>query len=325
MISSLRTASARVAYRASPMSFLSLTLALLLEQWRPLADRRALFAPLAAYADFLERQLNVGQPAPGALAWLAAVVPALAAAWFLYSAFYAVSPLLGLAFNVGVLYLTMGFRRQSRRFSEIQRALREGDVERARRALAEFRGHDCSALSAAEVSRLAIEDALAVAYRRVFAPALWFLVLPGPAGAVLYRVAAFLARRWGARPDPEVAEFGAFARRAFAAIDWVPARVTALTFAVVGDFEDAVYCWRTQAARWIDPLLGVVLAAGAGAMGVRLGGAHPVAGRMEERPELGTGDDADTAFLDTAIGLVRRTLVVWLALLLMLSLTAALG
>ncbi|MCZ7565135.1 MAG: CobD/CbiB family protein [Burkholderiales bacterium] len=307
------------------MSFLSLTLALLLEQWRPLVDRRAVFAPMAAYAGFLERQLNVGQPMPGVLAWFAAVVPTLVVTWILYGALYAVSPLLGLAFNVAVLYATIGFRQQSHRFSEIQRALREGDLEGARRALAEFRGHDCSALSASEVSRLAIEDALAVAYRHVLAPALWFVVLPGPAGAVLYRAAAFLARHWGARPDPDVTEFGAFARRAFAAIDWVPARATALTFAVVGDFEDALYCWRTQAGRWVDPLLGVVLAAGAGAMGVRLGGGFAAAGRMEERPELGAGEDADTAFLDSAIGLLWRSLVAWLALLLVLSLTAALA
>lgn len=307
------------------MAFLSLTLALLLEQWRPLVDRRAVFAPMTAYAGFLERQLNVGQAQAGVLAWIAAVAPAVAAAWLLYWACYAVSPVLGLAFNVGVLYLTIGFRQHSHYFSEIHQALREGDLERARRALAQFRGHDCAALSAGEVSRLAIEDALAVSYRSVFAPALWFVVLPGPTGAVLYRAAGFLARQWGARPDPEGAAFGGFSRRALGALDWVPARITALTFAIVGDFEDAVYAWRTQAARWVDPVLGIVLAAGAGAMGVRLGGAYPCAGRMEERPELGTGSEADTAFLDTTIGLVWRALVVWLALLLVLGLAAAVG
>jgi len=320
MLSSLRTSAARLP---AAVSFLSLTLALLLEQWRPLVDRRAALAPLAAYVEFLERQLNAGQSQQGAVAWFAALVPAVAASWFLYWAFYSISPILGLAFNVGVLYLTVGFRQESHYYSEIQRALLDGDIERARRVLAEYRGHDCAALSPGEVARLAIEDALAVSHRHVFGPAFWFVVLPGPTGAVLYRIAAFLARHWGARTDPDFGRFGEFARRAFAVIDWVPARATALTFAIVGDFEDAVYCLRTQAARWLDPLLGVVLAAGAGAMGVRLGGAYPRAGRMEERPELGVGDDADTAFLDTTIGLVWRTLVIWLALLLVLSLVAA--
>jgi adenosylcobinamide-phosphate synthase len=296
---------------------------LLLEQWRALVDRRTAFAPLVAYARFLERQLNAGQSQQGTMAWFAVIVPAVAATWFLYWAFYSVSPFLGLLFNVGVLYLTIGFREESHHFSEIHSALREGDLERARRALAEFRGHDCSALSAGEVARLAIEDALAVSHRHVFGPAFWFVVLPGPSGAVLYRLAGFLARHWGARADPDFGRFGEFARRAFAAIDWLPARATAITFAIVGDFEDAVYCWRTQAARWLDPLLGVVLAAGAGAMGVRLGAAYPRADRVEERPELGTGDDADMAFLDTTIGLVWRALVVWLALLLVTSLVAA--
>lgn len=307
----------------SAVSFISLTLALLLEQWRPLVDRRTVFAPLAGYVGFLERQLNGGQAQQGILAWFAVIVPAVAATWFAYWVLYSVSSLLGLLFNVGVLYLTIGFRQESHHFSAIHRALREGDLDEARRALAEFRGHDCSALSAGEVARLAIEDALAVSHRNVFGPVFWFVVLPGPVGAVLYRIAAFLALHWGARADPDFGRFGEFCRRAFAALDWLPARATAITFAIVGDFEDAVYCWRTQAARWLDPLLGVVLAAGAGAMGVRLGAAYPRAGRMEERPELGTGDDADTAFLDTTIGLVWRALVVWLATLLVTSLVAA--
>ncbi|MCC6611148.1 MAG: CobD/CbiB family protein [Burkholderiales bacterium] len=307
------------------MSFLSLTLALLLEQWRPLVDRRAVFAPMTAYAGLLERQLNAGEAQQGVMAWFAAMVPALAATWLLYRGLYSLSPLLGLLFNVGVLYLVIGFRQESHHFSEIRRALGEGDVERARRALAEFRGHDCSALSAGEIARLAIEDALAVSHRHVFAPVFWFVVLPGPTGAVMYRTASFLARHWGARADLDFARFGEFSRRAFAALDWLPARATALTFAIVGDFEDAVYCWRTQAARWLDPLLGVVLAAGAGAMGVRLGAAYPRTGRMEERPELGIGDDADVAFLDTTVGLIWRALVVWLALLLVVSLAAAIS
>jgi adenosylcobinamide-phosphate synthase len=187
----------------------------------------------------------------------------------------------------------------------------------------------------------------------VFGVILWFLVLPGPSGAVLYRLALFLADRWGtdraaragrmlgarlagleppeggdplARADDDgPGRFGEFARVAFHVIDWVPARCTAASFAIVGDFEDAVYCWRTQAARWPDPLLGVVLAAGAGALGLRLGMPITPGGVVEDRPELGLGEEADTPFLDSAVGLIWRALVLWLALVLVVTVASAFG
>jgi len=82
------------------MTFLSLVLALLLEQWRPLVDRRAVFAPVVGFADYLERKLNAGQAQEGLIAWFGVVVPAVLLSWFVYSLLYSVTPVLGLAFNV---------------------------------------------------------------------------------------------------------------------------------------------------------------------------------------------------------------------------------
>jgi len=336
------------------MSFLSLVLALVLEHLRPLVDRRVVFAPIAAYAGLLERHFDAGEAQQGAIAWLLAVVPLVLASWAVYAGLAAINPLLGLAFNVTALYLTMGFRRHSHFFSAVQRSLKEGDLGEARRVLGEWRGHPCDGLSASEVARLAIEGAFLVSHRHVFGVMLWFLVLPGPSGAVLYRMALFLAHRWGGtdragrsgrmlgaglagaeqvqpgepptRSDDEgPGRFGEFGRAAFHAIDWLPARCTAASFAIVGDFEDAVYCWRTQAARWPDPLLGVVLAAGAGALGLRLGMPIAPGGVVEDRPELGLGEEADTPFLDSAVGLVWRALVLWLALVLVVTVASAFG
>ena len=181
----------------------------------------------------------------------------------------------------------MGFREHSHYFTGVHKALKEGDLAEARRLLGEWRGHPCDALSAAEVARLAIEGAFTVSHRHVFAVMFWFLLLPGPErrGALPHRALSEPAlgadgargrarpgvrargratrRRRPARADDEPpGRFGEFARRAFYALDWLPARFTAASFAIVGDFEDAIYCWRTQAARWPDPLLGIVLAAG---------------------------------------------------------------
>ncbi|HKC42533.1 MAG TPA: cobalamin biosynthesis protein [Burkholderiales bacterium] len=335
------------------MSFLALLLTFLLEQWRPLVDRRAVFGPMTAYASYLERHLDAGGPQQGAVAWLLAVVPIVIASWALYAALAAASPLLGLACNVAALYATMDFRQHSHLFNDIHKALKEGDLVQARQLLAAWRGHSCETLSATEVARLAIERALVVSHRHVFGVMFWFLLLPGPSGAVLYRLARFLSNRWrdpsgdksklvrdelptgveaadAGDPAARATEggpgrFGEFAGRAFHALDWLPARFTAASFAIVGDFEDAAYCWRTQASRWPDPLVGVLLASGAGAIGVRLGLPIACGATVEDRPELGLGAEADIPFLDTTVGLIWRALVLWLALILVITIAAAFG
>jgi adenosylcobinamide-phosphate synthase len=299
------------------MGFLSLTFALLLEQWRPLSDRRSLFVPVDRFALFLERQFNAGEVQHGVIAWLCAVLPAFLGAWVLYALFAHASPLLAMLFNVAALYVTLGFRQFSHHFTDIQLALREGDLPRARPQLAAWRGHGCAELTEEEVVRLTLEEALAASHRHVFAVAFWFILLPGPTGAVLYRLSYFLRRRWTGTPELEA--FGRFPSQVFTALDWLPARITALTFAVVGDFEDAVYCWRTQASQWADSTLGVVLAAGAGALGVKLGNPYVCDGVVVVRSELGLGELATAGFLDSAVGLVWRALVLWLAVILVIS------
>ena len=156
-----------------------------------------------------------------------------------------------------------------------------------------------------------------------------FVLLPGPCGAVLYRAAAFFADQWGRRTDADAGSFGTFSQQAFAVIDWLPLRVTAAGFAVVGNFEDAIFCWRTQADKWPDGHLGngigIVLASGAGALGVRLGMPLVEAGEIADRAEMGTGDEADVDFMQSAVGLVWRALLLWLLLLLLLGLASLIG
>lgn len=306
------------------MSLISLIIALLLEQWRPLSDRRYLLSPLGRLATWLERHFNAGESQHGLIAWIIGVAPIVLATWLVYALLWHMNVLLALAFNVLALYLTMGFRQFSHYFTAIHFALKQGDLDSARAQLALWRGHSCANLNEEEVARLTIEEALTASHRNVFAVVFWFVLLPGPTGAILYRLTVFFQRRWGNSTDGELSRFGRFARQAFTVMEWLPARFTASAFAVVGDFEDAIYCWRSQAARWRDPVMGIVIAAGAGAMGVKLGMPYVQDGEIVERPEMGAGDDADTGFLDSAIGLVWRALVLWLVLLLVLGVAAIL-
>jgi len=297
------------------MGVTAIILALLLEQWRPLGDRRAVTHALSAWAEWLERSFNAGEAHHGRIAWLIAVLLPVVAAGLLYWGVAHVSPAGALLLNVAALYLTLGFRQFSHFFTDIQKALREGEIDRARELIGAWRREPAAHRSREEVIRLAIEEALAASHRHVFAVLLWFMVLPGPTGAILYRLAAFVQNRWGGR-----GAFGGFAGRMLALMEWPAVRLTAVSFAIVGDFEDAIYCWRTQAAAWADRNLGIVLAAGAGAIGVRLGMPLTELEGLQPRPELGLGDPADEAFLDSTVGLVWRAVVVWIVLILALSL-----
>jgi len=296
------------------MSVLAIIAALVIEQWRPLGERKSLHGTLAAWAAWLEQSFNGGERKHGTTAWLVAVLPPALLALAVHVLLYSVHPLLALVFNIAVLYLTLGFRQFSHYFTDIQLAIKSGDIDRARALLDQWRGASGVVRPREEVIRLSIEEALLASHRHVFGVLLWYLLLPGPTGAILYRLAAYFDWRW-----KELGGFGDFANRVFHLLDWPAVRLTAAAFAVVGDFEDAVYCWRTQARGWLDPNAGIVLAAGAGAMGVRLGMPVQEVDGMQPRPELGVGDPAEGPFLDSTVGLLWRALVVWVFALLIVT------
>lgn len=307
------------------MTLLSLILALLIEQFQPLPVQRCVRAPVAWLARFLEERFNDGDATHGRVAWLLAVVPLVLGSAILYFLLWHLHPLLALVFNVAILYLTMGFRHESHYFTDIHLALRLGDLERARQLIGEWRGVNHDRASSEEIVRLAIEQALVSSHRQVFAVLFWFLILPGPAGALLYRLAERLVLHWGQPAADEFGEFGVFARRAFAVMDWIPVRVTAAAFSIVGDFEDAAHCWRTQSSLWPDHAAGILIASGAGALGVRLGQPVYANGEMLARPEMGVGAEADVEFMQSAVGLVWRSIVFWLLLLFLIGLARLAG
>ena len=307
------------------MSLLSLIAVFLIEQLQPLDYRRIVADPLGAWADFIESRFNAGAYRHGVLAWcLAVLLPVLLVA-IAYGLLYSLNPVFGLLLNIGVLYLTMGFRQFSHHYTEIQLALRLGDIERARQLLGEWQGRPTLGLASEDIARLAIEGALGAAHRHVFAVLLWFVLLPGPCGAVLYRLSVIVRDRWKIGNLEQRNAFSTFSQQAFAIIDWLPLRATAAAFAIVGDFEDAAYCWRTQPAQWPDRDMGIVLAAGAGALGVQLG--RPVVEGVEvsDRGELGLGDPADVDFMQSAVGLVWRATLLWMLLLFLLGLASLVG
>ena len=288
------------------MTLLSLIIALLIEQLRPLSPA-GLLAALRRVCLWLEARLGERGRWAAVLIWTLVVLPLACAAAFVFFLLWHWHPLLALAFNVVCLYLTMGFRQESHFFSDIHLALRLGELDRARSLLAQWRGGHYLRASSGELTRLAIEQALVASHRNVFGVVFWFVLLPGPSGALFYRLARFLAEEADGQGS-----LAGFSRQAFGWIDALPVRLTATAFSIVGDFEGAVYCWRTQAVQWPDKAAGILIAAGAGALGVRLGLPIHEAEEIVERPEMGAGEEADLDFMQGAVGLVWRALVLCL-------------
>jgi adenosylcobinamide-phosphate synthase len=182
---------------------------------------------------------------------------------------------------------------------------------------------DGSALPRSEIVRRVIEHSVLCAHRHVFGVFAWYSLLAalglGPAGAVVYRISEYFFR-YANRPSrpastPLSDPLKTIAHTAWYAMDWVPARITALGFAFVGSFEDAVDSWRQQEAQFPNDNDGVVLAATAGAVNVKLG--------LQEGVPSGQAPQA--VHLRAVVGLVWRTVVMWMVFLALLSLARLLG
>lgn len=328
------------------MSFFAILLALLIEQARPLARSNPIHAALRAWVLAVGRNFDAGKAHHGWVVWSLTVLPpallALLVHWLLLQW---VGWPVAVLWNMAVLYVTLGFRQFSHHFTRIRDALEEGDEDTARARLAQWQQVDVGDLPRSEIVRHVLEYSVLAAHRHVFGVLACYSILAafglGPAGAVLYRMAEFVARFWRHKSvslvQPASEALQRAAMQAWAFIDWLPARLTALSFAVVGDFEEAVEGWRFYAQHFPNDNDGVILAATAGAIDVRLGGAAlktraeaPSLQDFEADADMDDsgstpGREAELGHLRSVVGLVWRSVVVWLLLLALLTLARLLG
>ncbi len=341
------------------MSFLAVLFALVLEQARPLTRGNWVHAGFRAWARWSQRTLDAGQVHHGWIAWVCAVFGPALLTMLVHWMLWQVSVILAFMFSVSILYVTLGFRQFSHHFTDIRDALEGGDETSARDLLAHWRQVDASELPRSEIVRHVIEYSVLAAHRHVFGVLGWFSILAalglGPAGAVMYRMSEFVSRYWvykshypnaageGASPALQAASLSAWGL-----IDYIPARTTALGFAVVGSFEDAIDAWRSYTQRFsTDPPTttpdrndGVLLAATSGAINVRLGGdvlrpmfvggvAVVASGASDLQTPRATqstaGREPELAHLRSVVGLVWRSVVLWMVLLALLTLARLLG
>ena len=313
------------------MTFFSILCAMLIEQLKPLRADNQVYAGIKALAVRIESWFNAGEQKNGRMGWILMMLALMLPTWLVHWVFMHYNLVfLAFAWNVLIVYLTLGFRHYSHYFTSIQFALNSGDEPRARALLAEWARIDTVGMDAGEITRIAVEKSLITTHRNVFGVFFWFLMPLGPAGAVMYRVSEYLSRAWNEPDHMRNEAFGQFAARAFYWIDWVPVRLTAVAFAVVGNFEDAIYAWRNFASRWADEARGIILSAGGGAMGVRLGTPNENAPQLlpadaaavdlsDSESDVMPGEEPNVRALQSTVGLVWRALILWMILLLLTS------
>lgn len=295
------------------LHLLSLPLSLLIDR---LLGEPKRFHPLVGYGalvDKIEALLNHGSEkiSKGVIAWLLAVVPITLLVWL-------IDQLLG-GWWMSILcgWLAIGWQSLRQHGGWVEQALTAGNLTEARAKLSWIVSRDTSELDPSAISRGGIESVLENGSDAVFAPLFWLAVGGAPA-VVLYRLCNTLDAMWGYRND-RYEQFGKFSARVDDLLNIIPARLTALTYGLAGDFKGAMRAWRAQAGQWYSPNAGVVMASGAGALGLSLGGNAIYHGQLKSRPTLGNGRPPEAPDLSRALTLIDRSVYIWAAVALLFA------
>ncbi len=209
-----------------------------------------------------------------------------------------------------VLYFTLGACSLTEHAGRVDEALRLDDLGLARRQVGMMVSRNTAGMTVEDVSRATIESVLENGNDAIFGAIFWFLVA-GPAGALLYRLVNTLDAMWGYR-TPRYQAFGSAAARFDDLLNLIPARLTAFSYALLGNVHDGLASWRSQGMQWESPNAGPVMAAGAGALQLVLGGSARYHGQWRQRPTLGCGNTPTPADIPRAMALVQRGIVLWL-------------
>jgi len=283
------------------------------------------FKPFAWYLDWaesIEQRFNGGSRLHGIAAVLLALIPIVLGVMLARYLLGEISGVVRFAFDVAVLYLCLDIYRLGSGARAVAEMLEAGDVREADSQLKDLAGKGATDLSEVGIAHAAVEAVLKQTNSLIISPLFWFILL-GPAGAVLQRLACILDKLWGHRYERFV-EFGWAAARLDDVLQWVPARITALSYAIMGSFEEALHCWRRQMGIWSDINSGPLLASGFGAMHMQnCESTDDVADY--DAPIGGLSVVPDAGHIRGVIALVWRVLLFWLAIGLLMTVAHLFG
>ena len=295
-------------------SVFALILALVIDAWWGEPRRWHPLVGFGALASSIERHVNKNshRMVRGALAWCALILPLLFAAIALQAIAKNCPLWLSVVLQALVIYFALGRQSLAEHARAISISLGAEDLPQARRALSRIVTRDTAQLDSSEISGAAVESILENGSDAVIATLFWFAVAGLP-GVVLHRAANTLDAMWGYRTN-RFNEFGRIAARVDDGLNFIPARLTSLAYALAGATHTALHCWRTQARAWSSPNAGPVMAAGAGALQLQLGGAAIYHGQTEQRPPLGCKHPPQPHDIERALRLLDHAVLIALVL-----------
>lgn len=292
------------------------------KRWHPLIG----FGNLT---QLLERKLNataVPQKCgyfTGILAWALLILPITYVTYIVSTAPWWLSPWLSqdielfptliqlkLVMDCLLLYLCIGWKSLIEHVNAIRSALANSDITLARQRTQYIVSRNTNTLSEQQLSRSGIESLLENGNDAIFGCIFWFLVAGAP-GAVLYRLANTLDAMWGYRTD-RYRTFGWASAKLDDALNWIPARICALSYAILGNTSRAIACWKSQASAQSSPNGGPVMCSGAGSLQIILGGPTVYHGNHVDKPFFGEGHHPTHHDIGKAISLVNKTVYLWL-------------
>jgi adenosylcobinamide-phosphate synthase len=295
---------------------IAILLAIALDRFVP--DRHG-FKPFAWYRDWsesIEQRFNGGSRIHGVAAVLLAIVPILAGVVLAKYLLTEISPILGFVFDVLMLYICLDIYRLANGARAVGDSLDAGELREADAQLKDLSGKSAATLSEAGIAHATVEAVLKQGNSLVISPLFWFILF-GPAGAILQRLAHILDKLWGHRYERFV-EFGWAAARLDDLLQWIPARITALSYAIMGSFEDALHCWRRRMGVWSDINSGPLLASGLGAMHMQNCEAMGEVTEYDEQvASLSVIPDAN--HIRGVVALLWRVLLFWLVIGLLMT------
>lgn len=233
---------------------------------------------------------------------------------------------LSLTVQIMSLYFAIGHKSLWEHALPVAESLKTDNLPQARYYLSRIVSRDTKDLDQGAVARAATESVLENGNDSIFGAIFWFLVAGAP-GAIMYRLINTLDAMWGYRTE-EYEYFGKAAAILDDIMNWIPARLTALSYSLAGNTATALNSWRSQGHTWYSPNAGPVMAAGAGALKVSLGGPAIYHGKTKERPVLGLSESeygarvsANADHILCALHLVSNSLLIWLATILIMEVT----
>jgi adenosylcobinamide-phosphate synthase len=217
-----------------------------------------------------------------------------------------------------ILYFCIAASSLKQHATNVLQALKADSLTSAKTQVALIVSRETDKMTSAGVRKATIESVLENGADAVFAPIFWF-VIAGPAAAIMYRLTNTLDAMWGYKNQRYI-HFGWAAARFDDILNWIPARLTALSYALIGQTILAINCWKSQAHLLDSPNAGPVMTSGAGALNIQLGGPAWYHGKLKNKVFFGSKNSPVNNDITRAITLISYSLYLWIFILIIWAL-----